>query len=284
MHRYHRLTPSEQAIIQDKQTERPWSGAYNRFDSEGVYLCRRCDAPLFMSLDKFDSECGWPSFDGEIAHAVERVLDADGRRTEILCNRCKGHLGHVFTGEGLTANNLRHCVNSISLAFMGLTTEEGFERAYFAGGCFWGLEYFFEKLPGVKRTTVGFMGGQVVDPTYEEVCSGLTGHLEAIEVVFDPSQCGYEALARLFFEIHDPTQQDGQGPDLGPQYLSALFYLTQDQRMIGSQLLQQLKKKGLSVATALRPASRFYAADAHHQNYYQKNGHTPYCHRRISRF
>lgn len=272
------------AIIRDKGTERPYTGEYDEFSGPGTYLCRRCGLALFRSQDKFHSGCGWPSFDQEIAGAVRRDVDSDGRRTEILCHRCDAHLGHVFVGEHMTNKNQRHCVNSLSLDYVSDLNILDTQEAIFAAGCFWGVEYYFKKLPGVLKTEVGYSGGKTNYPTYEEICNGNTGHFEAIRVIFDPKQITFEQLAKYFFEIHDPSQIDGQGPDRGQQYLSVGFYYDDAQKQVLEQLIQRLEAMGYSIATKILPVHPFWRAELYHQDYYHKTGKSPYCHRYEKKF
>jgi peptide methionine sulfoxide reductase msrA/msrB len=284
---YSDLTPEEKYVIEQKGTERPFTGEYVNSKVTGIYICKRCRAPLYNSRDKFDSGCGWPSFDDEIAGAVKKVADADGRRTEIVCNACGAHLGHVFTGEQFTKKNTRHCVNSISLVLIpeGATaTGKKIEKAIFAGGCFWGVEYYFQKLKGVISTVVGYTGGHKENPTYREVCYHSTGHIEAIEITYDANIVSYEELTKLFFEIHNPEQSDGQGPDIGEQYTSVVFYQDVKQKEIAEHLIEVLKGKGYKVATKLRKAAYFWPAEKAHQQYYEKEGSKPYCHHWQKRF
>lgn len=273
------LTPWVRQIIRDKDTERPFTGEYEDWGEVGTYLCRQCGLALFRSKTKFHSGCGWPSFDEEIAGTVRREPDADGQRTEIVCARCGGHLGHVFEGEHLTLKNTRHCVNSASLDFVENYTVTDTEEAIFAAGCFWGVEYYFKKLPGVLKVESGYVGGHRDNPSYADVCSGDTGHYEAVRVIYDPSVVSYRDIAKYFFEIHDFTQTDGQGPDLGEQYLSVIFYFNDDQKHIAQELIKVLEEKGYDVATQVLPIKPFWRAESYHQDYYQKNGKQPYCHR-----
>jgi len=270
---YNKLTKAEERVIIHKGTERPFTGEYNKHYEEGTYKCKRCGAALYESDSKFDSGCGWPSFDDEIDGAVKRITDADGIRTEILCANCGAHLGHVFTGEKFTSKNTRHCVNSISLDFVPKT-----QKAIFAGGCFWGVEHQFQKVKGVLDTSVGYIGGDKQDPSYREVCSGTTGHAEAIQITYDPDKVTYEELVKLFFEIHDFTQINRQGPDIGEQYRSAIFYTNAEQKEVSKKIMKQLAEMNYKVATALVEATRFWDAEEYHQDYYSKTGGNPYCH------
>lgn len=275
--KYNKLTPQEEAVIINKGTERPNTGEYLDNKQAGTYVCRQCDAPLYKSTDKFESHCGWPSFDDEIKGAVKKVPDADGRRVEIVCNNCGGHLGHVFVGEQYTAKNTRHCVNSISLKFIPENSKK-MEKAYFASGCFWGTEYHFKKKEGVIKTTVGYMGGHTENPTYREVCSGNTGHVETTEVDFDPTLTSFEDLLKLYYETHNFEQVGGQGPDIGSQYQSVIFYVNDAQKQMVEKYIKILKDKGYKPATLLKPAPKFWAAEDYHQEYYDKKNGTPYCH------
>ena len=281
---YNTLSQEEKNVLLNKGTEPPFTGKYIINKANGVYLCKQCNAPLYNSGDKFDSHCGWPSFDDEIKGAIEHKLDVDGKRTEILCANCGGHLGHVFKGENYTEKNTRHCVNSLSLSFnpIQVKTEEfslsESDTAIFAGGCFWGMEYYFQNKKGVLSTNVGYIGGWVRNPSYEQVCTGTTGHIEALKVEYNPNIVSYEDLAKLFFEIHNPAQVNGQGPDIGEQYKSAVFYINDKQKDIILNLIKILESKGIDVATDLHKAEKFWTAEQNHQQYYQNTNGRPYCH------
>ncbi len=286
------LSDQERNVIVNKGTERPYTGKYLNNKEEGVYTCKVCGTPLYRSNDKFNSHCGWPSFDDEIKGAIKHQKDKDGYRIEILCAKCDAHLGHLFKGEGMTAKNTRHCVNSISLNFKKkeenkskeAKNDNGLKHAYFAGGCFWGVEYHLESIKGVKDAISGYMGGTMKNPSYYDVVRKNTGHLETVEVIYDPNIVSYETLAKAFFEIHDPTQTDGQGPDIGSQYLSAVFVKNTKEKKTVQELIKTLENQGLKIATKIIDANVFYKAEDYHQDHYKKKGSKPYCHAYVKRF
>lgn len=276
------LSLEERRIIENKGTEAPYTGEYLNNTISGEYFCRKCGELLYKSEDKFDSGCGWPSFDEAVGNNVKEQPDSDGKRVEIICNSCGGHLGHVFRGENLTDKNTRYCVNSVSLLFK--PTNRRLKKAYFAGGCFWGVEYYMKKLEGVITVISGYAGGEIVDPTYELVCKGTTGHLEVVEVTYDPNLIIYKDLVKYFMEIHDPTQIDHQGPDKGDQYNSAIYFLDKSEEDIAIEVTNELISKGYNVVTRIEELKRFFRAEDYHQNYYARAGKEPYCHSYTKRF
>jgi peptide methionine sulfoxide reductase msrA/msrB len=274
------LSKTAARVIEQGGTEAPFSGRFVKHAQKGTYTCARCNAPLFPSTSKFKSGTGWPSFDQAIPGAVKEVSDADGQRIEIRCARCDGHLGHVFRGERFTQKKTRHCVNSAALGFADTKQQQ----AFFAGGCFWGVEHLLEKIPGVLKVESGYMGGTLNDPAYRQVVSGRSGHAETVRVTFDPERLDYETLAKAFFEIHDPTQSNRQGPDIGTQYRSAVFVSDSEQESVIAKLIGILRGKGFAVVTQVEPAGVFWPAEDYHQDYYQRSGKAPYCHEYTRRF
>lgn len=277
---WNELTPEQHHVLVNGGTEAPGTGALLNNTEAGTYTCARCDSPLFTADDKFDSGCGWPSFDSALPGAVRELPDADGSRVEIRCMQCDGHLGHVFVGEGHTPKNTRHCVNSLSIEF-----EQGRkQQAFFAGGCFWGVESLLQKIEGVFKVDSGYMGGEAQEPTYREVCSGNTGHTETVRVTFDPDQVSFETLAKAFFELHDPTQVNRQHNDVGSQYRSAVFFAGAEQEAVTRKLIGLLEAQGLKVVTEVSPAGIFWPAEPEHQDYLERNPDGYMCHVPQKRF
>jgi peptide methionine sulfoxide reductase msrA/msrB len=261
------LNDEEKRVLIGSGTEEAGTGKYVDFFEDGVYVCRQCGAPLYRSDDKFATTCGWPGFDDSVNEAVEMRPDPNPEKpwTEILCANCGGHLGHVFEGEGFTPKDIRHCVNSVSIAHAAM------ESALLAGGCFWGVEEAFRHLEGVILTEAGYSGGTAENVRYEDVKRGDAGHAEVVRVDFDPDVINYEDLLKVFFEIHDPTQIDRQGNDVGKQYRSVVFYRDEEQRQTAERVILKLRSKGIQAATQIEPAGVFWPAEEYHQKYFFKN-------------
>lgn len=284
-----KLDPEAYRITQSADTERAFCGTLLDNHKDGMYVCVVCGLPLFSSDAKFTSGTGWPSFYKEFdpAHVERRTDKSHGMtRTEINCARCSAHLGHVFD-DGPKPTGERHCLNSASLKFVekGETVPEESqpvktETAYFAGGCFWGIEHFFDEGPGVVDAVSGYMQGKSKNPSYEDVCGHGTGHAETVKVVYDPRRITYKQLLEAFFKMHDPTTLNRQGPDVGDQYRSGIWTTSAAQQKEAETFIQELADKKAfgdrKIVTQVEPAQIFYAAEEYHQNYISRTGRA--CH------
>lgn len=279
------LTPEQRHILLDKGTDQPINSDRYKPKQFGTFLCRACGQALFRAEHQFQSSCGWPSFDNEIKGTIERQKDSDGQREEIICSQCASHLGHVFKGEYLTTKNLRHCVNSTSLDFVTDTKILISDEIIIAGGCFWGIEHLMSLEIGVVKAESGYIGGQIDSPTYQLICRGDSGHYEAVRVVFDSALTSADTLYKVFFELHDPFQFDGQGVDRGSQYKSAIFTYSSAQSTIVDTLIYHLEKTyNQEVSTVVLPMTTFWLAEESHQNYFNKHPGHAICHQRTKRF
>lgn len=305
-----RLTDEQYRVTQECGTEPPFDNAYWKEHRDGIYVDVVSGKPLFSSKDKFDSSTGWPSFTRPVdPEAVVEETDASHgmTRVEVKSAAASSHLGHVFPdGPGL--GGLRYCINSAALRFVPAEDleKEGYgeyralfaeataksgparggavgarlETAVFAAGCFWGTEEYFRRLPGVTSTEVGYCGGTTANPTYKEVCTGRTAHAESLRIEFDPDKIAYRDLLRHFFRMHDPTQVDRQGADVGTQYRSVAFCQGEAQRKEAEAVVAELTASGRyrkPIATRIEPAAPFYPAEDYHQDYLRKNP-GGYCH------
>jgi peptide methionine sulfoxide reductase msrA/msrB len=281
-----KLTPEQYAITQASGTERPFCSGLLDNKKTGTYACVVCGLPLFESGSKFDSGTGWPSFFQPVdkAHVAEIVDKSHGMvRIETRCARCSAHLGHVFE-DGPPPTGLRYCMNGEALTFFEKGAElppesrpVSTQTAYFAGGCFWGVEDVFAQIPGVVDAESGYMGGKTANPTYKQVCYEDTGHAEVVKVVFDPARVTFAQLLDTFFKNHDPTTLNRQGPDVGDQYRSAIFAATPEQKAEATRFVAELGKrpeyqKRPIVTQVVDPGVPYFAAEDYHQDYHAKHG------------
>lgn len=284
-----KLTPEQYKITQKSGTEAAFCGTLLDNKKDGVYCCVVCGLPLFSSESKFNSKTGWPSFFSPFDPdhvGYKKDNDMGMERVEIDCARCDAHLGHVFE-DGPEPTGLRYCLNSAALVFYEngavLPAESlpmQLKTAYFAGGCFWGVEHWFQECPGVADVASGYMNGSTDNPTYEQVCAHTTGHAEAVRVTFDPATVTYKQLLDGFFRLHDPTQLDRQGPDVGDQYRSAVFTTDDQQLSEAKEFVAALRVSpkfvGKKIVTVIEPAKKFFAAENYHQDYVERTGRA--CH------
>lgn len=288
-----RLTPLQYNVTQAGETEPSFVNEYWDNREEGLYVDIVSGIPLFSSEDKFDSGSGWPSFTKPIDNQAVYEKGDSGNgvlQNEVRSTVSDSHLGHVFD-DGPTPTGLRYCINSAALRFISekdleregygaYRPETGQQAAIFAAGCFWGTEGYFRQLPGVLITEVGYSGGYADSPNYESVSTGATGHAESILIFFDPSRIAYADLVRHFFRMHDPTELNRQGNDIGTQYRSAIFAVGEDQRAAALSVLQETEAaygRGKPIVTEIRAAGPFFAAETYHQDYLEKNPNG-YCH------
>ncbi len=258
---YQKLSFQEKKILKEKGTEPPFSGKYNDFFSGGLFLCRACQSPLYESSSKFDSGCGWPSFDDEIDGAIVRYNDFSAGRTrvEICCANCDGHLGHVFHGEKFTLKDTRHCVNSLSIQFKSY---KNLQKAFFGSTCFWNLQKIFNAVEGIYMSTAGYMDRDKIVYNYKEESEINNRRKKVVEIFFDPKIVSYNKLVNTFLENHDFDNFNKNLDKL------IIFYFSEEQKKIAKKVL--LKKFNDNIVVDLIVASNFFRAEEKHQNYLKK--------------
>jgi peptide methionine sulfoxide reductase msrA/msrB len=270
------LTPEQYRITRLKGTERAHSSELCSLFEPGKYACVCCGTLLFDGSEKFESGTGWPSFTQPVkdnAVAYHKDTSYGMVRIEALCNACDAHLGHVFE-DGPKPSGLRYCMNAVSLE----KVESSEKKLTIGGGCFWCTEAVFILLKGVTKVESGYTGGKIDNPTYREVCSGMTGHAEVIEVTYDPAEISFEDLLRIHLSTHNPTTLNRQGADIGTQYRSVIYYRNEQEREAATAIIKELQEAYADpIVTELSPVEQFYKAEEYHQNYYANNGEAGYC-------
>ncbi len=301
-----RLTPEQYRVTQMNGTERPYSGEYDRHFEPGIYVDVVSGKPLFSSLDKYDSGCGWPAFTRPIDE--EAITEEQDRshgmvRTEIRSRTADSHLGHVFDDGPADDGGLRYCINSAAMRFVPLADMDGAgygryldrfkkagievppaetETAVLAGGCFWGMQEILRAIDGVIETRAGYCGGNRPGATYADVKRGNTGHAESVKIVFDTGRIGFQQLLTdWFFRMHDPTTLNRQGNDVGDSYRSTIFYFNDRQKTLAHDAIREVNSSGrwpAPIVTTVEPVRNWSDAEDYHQDYLQKNPGGYTCH------
>jgi peptide methionine sulfoxide reductase msrA/msrB len=284
-----RLTHLQYHVTQENGTEQPFQNEFWNNKEPGIYVDIVSGEPLFSSKDKYNSKSGWPSFVKPLnkENIVERIDNAYGLdRVEVRSKNAGSHLGHVFN-DGPQPTGLRYEGYAEYAGLFDVKSKEPSEKgddtietATFAAGCFWGAEEAFKELKGVLETTVGYTGGFTKGPTYKQLCTGASGHAEAVKILYDRDVVSYAELVDYFWRIHNPTTPNRQGPDIGSQYRSAIFYHNDEQRRAAELSRDKFNQSGVfleNAVTEIVPAKTFYKAEEYHQDYYEKKG-VAVCH------
>ncbi len=270
------LTPEQFRVTRLKGTERAHSSEMCSLFEPGQYACVCCGTLLFDAGEKFESGTGWPSFTQPVtqnAIAYNKDISHGMVRVETVCNTCDAHLGHVFP-DGPKPGGLRYCMNAVALQ----KVESNDKKATFGGGCFWCTEAVFTLLKGVVKVESGYSGGRIDNPTYREVCSGMTGHAEVIEVTYNPDEISYDDLLRIHLSTHNPTTLNRQGADAGTQYRSIIFYRTEEEKESVQKVIAEMQPAYENpIVTEIVLFEHFYKAEAYHQDYYANNSGEGYC-------
>lgn len=270
------LTPEQFMVTRLKGTERAHSSEMCSLFEPGKYACVCCGTLLFDANEKFESGTGWPSFTQPVldnAIAYNKDVSHGMVRVETVCNTCNAHLGHVFP-DGPKPSGLRYCMNAVALK----KVESNEQKATFGGGCFWCTEAVFTLLKGVTKVESGYSGGKIDNPTYREVCSGMTGHAEVIEVTFNPDEISYAELLLIHLSTHNPTTLNRQGADVGTQYRSVIYYRNETEKQTAEQVVAEMQHfYADAIVTEISPLDYFYKAEDYHQEYYANNAREGYC-------